>query len=1091
MLRRDPKSRTQTAEYRKTIDMVTRLFVHVIKSDTQIKAQEIGILYSLLTNLFSDIDISWEMYVRNILESEYDIAEVLEYLNRELIRIDKLRIILSLIILAKTDQEYEISEITDIIDLCRQFGFEPDPFVDLINHFEAQSHDPVAIPFEYHVSHIQDSLFPDYLVFGKASSCDIRFRKAGVGDHEALLFAIDTFLFVSTSSASTLEIDGRKLRASTLYLLPDESRLRVSDVEYDAPSLWKMYGSKNADDEIVFRKSDYDFLVSKHRTRYSLLLERGSITLNQKEIVHGRKTEVYYDDVLQIRGYAPFTLLNVIQERKNIGVDNLIPRELFLCLERDFFFLSRTETARAITRLELDKDVLFIHPPRKGWALYLNKEKLEGLSQIQLNTDTITINKRNFRINTFFDLVEIPFEIKSLEVQDVKHYFRDGSLALDSISLSIRMGELVGILGQSGCGKSTLLKTINHEIIPTYGNVVVDGKNLSENLGYYAQFFGYVPQDDLLYPNLTVYENLWYRGRLRLPNISKATLDQKIINLLRQVNLIHRKDSKVGDYKKKLLSGGERKRLNIALEMLFEPTVLICDEPTSGLSFGDAEQVIDILKQLTQQDKIVIITIHQPNSSIYRKLDQVLLMDMGGRQVYYGSPGECFDYFDEELGQITLRRGEIERKRQLRTSDYMYDVISYPEYNDQGEQVFEQVNKQLLPKRLFPPEYWRDKFKRRMLLELIQLDAPVPQPSTAPPRPRRRKLDLFSQANQALAYIARSFKMRLRNPTNNVITFVQAPLLGLVISFILRHIPTRDPYSYSANNNIGIYIFVSVIAFIFLGLSNSIEEILDERKIILRERMISLRTSFYLGSKILSLGFFSLLQVLLYTLVSCLVLEIRGMALMNVWYFLLSSMVGFSIGLFTSSFLKDNKAIINLLPMILIPQIIFGGAVIEFERMNRSLTLIKNNPIPEVVQVIPSRWLFEGLTTAYAKHTAFHRKLAAVEKKRLTLRKKFEEHELSAEQYRQGLSGLRERQAVILAKWNPDKVLNSHLNSSVGIMDGLASLSSRNQFLASWTYLGGSRVRTWNFNALIILIYLLVINLVTLIKLRYYYKDKE
>lgn len=1091
MPKRESKPKTQSPEFRKTIDMVTRLYVHVIKSDTDIKPQEISILFSLLTNLFQDIDISWEMYVRKVLDSQFEIGEVLDYLTNELNRIDKLRIILSLVILANTDQDFEISEITDIIDLCKHFGFEPEPFVELINHFETQARDLVQIPFDFHVSHIHNSLFPDYLVYGKSPNCDIRFRNARVSDYEFVLFGIDTFLFLSTGTGPTVELDGKRLKPSTLILLPPEALLSVSGLQYDASTLWKMYHSKSSDDEIVFRKSDYDFQISKHRTRYAILLNRGSITHNQRELAHGRKVEILYDDSLQIRGYAPFTLLNVIQERKNIGVDNLIPRQLFLCFERDFFFLSRVEKPRYIALLELDKDKVYLHPPRKGWTLYLNKIRLDSLRQIALNTDTITINRRNFRINSYYDLVEIPFEIERLEIQDVKHFFKDGSLALDSVSFTARKGQLVGILGQSGCGKSTLLKTISTEIVPTYGNVVVDGKKLADNIGYYSQAMGYVPQDDLLYPNLSVYENLWYRGRLRMPNISRENLDQKIVNLLRQVNLIHRKDTRVGDYKKKLLSGGERKRLNIALELLFEPTVLICDEPTSGLSFGDAEQVVDILKQLTQQDKIVLITIHQPNSSVYRKLDQVLLMDMGGRQVYYGTPDECFDYFDEELSQISFRKAEIDRKHLLKTSDYMYDVISYPEYNERGEQVYEQVNKQVQPKRMFPPGYWRDKFKRKMLFELIQLDTQAQQARSVLVRPKRRKLDLMSQLSQAAAYVARSFKMKLRNPTNNVITFVQAPLLGLIISFILRHIPTQDSYSYHDNNNIGIFIFVSVIAFIFLGLSNSIEEILEERKIILRERMIYLRSSFYLGSKMVSLTFFTILQVLLYTIVASLVLQIRGLAAMNLIYLLMSGLVGCSLGLLTSSFLRDNKAIINLLPIILIPQIIFGGAVIEFERMNRSLTLLKKSPIPEVVQIIPSRWLFEGLTTAYAKNTAFHRKLARNEKKRLTAKARFEDHELTVLEYRDRLKRLRESELEIVRNWNPDQVLNRHLNSSVGIMDGQIAVSGHNQFLASWTHLGRRKVRTWNFNLGVILLYLILMNLVTLVKLKYYYKDKE
>lgn len=240
-------------------------------------------------------------------------------------------------------------------------------------------------------------------------------------------------------------------------------------------------------------------------------------------------------------------------------------------------------------------------------------------------------------------------------------------MALDSISYEVNKGELIGILGPSGCGKSTLVKLLSGDIIPTYGQISVDGKNFFENLNIFLEYFAYVPQDDLLYPNLTVWENLWYRLQLRMPNFSAASLHQKIDNILHQVNLTHQRNTLVGEFAHKNLSGGERKRLNIALELLFEPTLIICDEPTSGLSFTDAEQIVDILDALSQQGKIVLITIHQPNSSIFRKFDKVLLMDMGGKMVYYGPPEKSFDYFDEELSLLTHRKGEIERKRHLMT----------------------------------------------------------------------------------------------------------------------------------------------------------------------------------------------------------------------------------------------------------------------------------------------------------------------------------------------------------------------------------------------------------------------------------------
>jgi len=1088
MPKSDRSQKQNDRKLKKTIDMITRLYVHVIKSEGQISASEIDILYSLLINLFKDVDISWEVYVRNIMESEDDPEQISLNLNQRLNVLDKVRIILSLIILANTDNNIEISELTEIIALCKRFELAPEPFVDLMDRFEAGNPGCVGVPYDINFQHLRDSLFTDYVSIGRSEEADLRFRNSSVGDLDCIIFGIDRSLFLATSSACSTRLNDEPLKPSCLILLPETGVLDLWGLSYDMETLRKIY-QVGEDDDIAFKKPDYDFLINRRGHQYSIFVNEGTITVNDRELVHGRKLDLYYDDILQIKGYAQFTLKDVIRERSSIGVDTMIPKELFIVAERDFFHLSRIDNDRAIAHIEVDKGKFYLNPPRRGWTIFLNQQRVKELTQFKLNTDILTISRRNFRVNSFYDLVETPFEVQNLTIQDVKHYFRDGKLALDGISFEARKGELIGILGQSGCGKSTLVKTITSELVPIYGQVKIDGKTLYSNLSYYSQFFGYVPQDDLLYPNLTVYENLWYRGRLRMPNISGASLKQKIDNLLHQVNLIHLKDTQVGDPRRTMLSGGERKRLNVALELLFEPTVIVCDEPTSGLAWGDAEQVIDILKLLTDQGKIVIITIHQPNSSVFRKFDQVLLMDLGGRQAYYGSPEACFDYFDYELSQLGYRREEIERKKQLRNSDYMYEVVTYPEYDENGAPVYEQVNKLLQIRRKFTPEYWRDKLKRKMLMEIIQLDAAEAPVRASIPKRRKRRLGFRSRVVHMGAFIARSLKMKLRNRSNNIITFVEAPMLGLVVSFILRHTPEAGPYSYNANVNIGIFIFVSIIAFMFMGMSNSVEEILSERKIIMREKLMNLKVSFYLASKLIALTFFSLVQVLLYILVASLVLEIRGLWGINILYLLLTSMVGFSLGLCVSSFLRDNKSIINILPLLLIPQIIFGGAVIEFERMNRRLTIFQKHPIPEIVQIIPSRWIFEGLTTAYAKDTAFHRKLAATEKKRLTYNAMLEDKRLDLASHRKLIDEINAQRQLLVTKWDPAKLMNANLNASVGIMDGQFLNEKRNVFLSSFKLVGSRVCRTWDHNVFIILLYVVGFNLITVFKLKFYFKE--
>ncbi|MCK9583481.1 MAG: ATP-binding cassette domain-containing protein [Candidatus Cloacimonetes bacterium] len=1072
---------------KKTIDMVTRLYVYNLKGD-DITPSETDILYSLLTNLFAQVDVSWESYVKQIMESEYDIEEVLKFLDRHLSLFDKIRLIQSLVIMARTEADFAISELTEIMQFSKQLKLSSEVILPLIDHLEHHRSGLLTIPCRHHLSHLKHSVFSDYVVFGSGSNADIAFRSERLSPYECSLFAIDKYLFVSIPASSEALISSQPPERNSIILLSEDSVLALGGRNYSYSCLKKIYSLRDDSDVIAFHKSSYDFVVYKEHNGFSITVNSGVVSLNGREIPHNRRHEVYFDDTMQIKGYAPFHLVMVIESRSSIGVDDYIPMKLYIYLEKGYFSISREDSENSIALIELKGQSYHVLPPKKGYSIYVNRKLVKEATPIQLNSDIITIEKRNYRINNFYDLIETPFEMQKLSVVDIKHFFRDGKLALDSVSFEVEKGQLMAILGQSGCGKSTLTNVLATEITPTYGQILIDGKPIYSNLNYFLEYLAYVPQQDMLYPNLSVYENLYYRLRLRMPKLQKSVIEQKVNNILHHVRLSHHHDTIVGESSAKNLSGGERKRLNIALELLFEPSIIICDEPTSGLSFNDAEQIIDILSKLCEQGKIVIITIHQPNSSVYRKFDQVMMMDMGGRVAFYGAPGESFAYFDEELQLLTNHKTEIENKRHSMTSDYFYDVISYPEYDEQGQPVYEQLQKQVQAKRKFPPEYWRDKNKRKMLFEMIQSDTYEPTAAFSTSKRRRKPMGLKSYLISLMTYISRSFKMKFRGRTNQIITFIEAPLLALIIAFILRHTTTAS-YSYHENNNIFIYVFVSVIAFIFLGMSNSIEEILGERRIVLRERLMNLKMSSYLSSKILTLCFFGFVQAILYHAIAALILGIKGLGPSSILYFFLASLIGNSIGLLCSAFIKESRAIINLLPLILIPQIIFGGAVIEFERMNRNLTLWERHPIPEVVQAIPSRWLFEGLTTAYAKNTKFHRALHKIEKKELTYLQDYRNAAITGREFQKRRAEVYYAKTAIAEKWDPNEIVNSYLNSAVSMMDGRVMNTARNEFMSSYKTCGSRLCRTWNYNALVILLFALVLNLITWIKLKLYFKE--
>ena len=1118
------KLKTTTETRKRIIDNVTRLYVSFLRQDKDVNGKniqisnsfrdstvydkdiddtfyEINILFSLLTNIFRRETISWEVYIRDIVNSKIQLNHVISYLNEHLSSIDKIRILLSLIIMSSSSSEFSSQQITKILELAKRLDLETDGFMDVFNNLENKSLDYVSFKGHIHIDAIETSIFSDYVLFGKDEKCQIRFKEKSINNFEFILFMIDQSIFIGTNNRVSSYIDEKKLAPYELYLIPRHSTIKINEIHFNYEILVRLYHNQENHEIMNFKKDNFDFQITNNNNRFEMILNHGIVYRNKKPIPRNRSINLMYDDVFQIKGFPNFNVLEFFIANKEIGVINTVPDELYIDYSADYYSLSMIENANSIIMIEINNNKHVLYPPiKKSWELYLNNIKVVDPTLFYLNTDIITINKKNFRVNNFYDLVEIPFELENINVLDIKHYFNDGNLGLDSISFEIQKGDVLGILGQSGCGKSSLLKALSGEIFPTYGSIMYDGKSYYQNINFFSKFVGYVPQDDILFTHLTVYENLYYRGKLRSPKITDDHLEQKIDKILMLTNLIHKKHTKVGDLKNKLLSGGERKRLNLAIELLFDPTIIICDEPTSGLSYSDAEQIIDILKNFSKQGKFVILTIHQPNTNVFHKFDKVLIMDKGGKQVFFGTPNDVWTYFDMEFEQISSITHEtdekkenlesrkntyysaevLEKKKQEKLPEYVSLIVEYPEYRENGEIIYEKIGRNFMIKRKYAPEYWRDKYKRKMLFDLIQFDNMRAKSNNTTIK-QKKKNDLFDILvfdRQLLVFIRRTLAMKLRNHTNLLITFGQVILLSTIIAFILRLAPHNEAYSFHQNINLGIYLFISVIIFIFLGMSSSMEEILSEKKNFLREKMLDIKVSNFLYSKIAVLCLFASLQVIIYLAISCNILDIKGMFLIYFLYLFFASLIGSSLGIFISSFLSDSKSIINIIPLILIPQIIFGGAIIEFEKMNKNITFINSNPIPEIVKIMPSYWLFEGLYTAQAILNLHDRKMNHLDKQRKWL---IQENKSTAI--------LNKKIEEVHLKYPRTKYQNEYNRISVNIMDGKFLNTQKNVFLSSMKWVGKRTFDTFTFNLIIIILYIAIIVDATIIKLKFFYKD--
>ena len=234
--------------------------------------------------------------------------------------------------------------------------------------------------------------------------------------------------------------------------------------------------------------------------------------------------------------------------------------------------------------------------------------------------------------------------IRELRLDSISHEFKDDEPALDNIDLTINRGEMLCIIGPSGCGKSTLLATLAGQRKPMRGHVRLNGISLYIHRERLAPFITFMPQEEALNANLTVREHLEHACSIRRPHLTRKEHSKRVEGILGELALqplAHRKIGSPGD---KSISGGERGRLNLGLDLGSAAEILLFDEPISGLSSKDSEHVAETLKAVSQ-DKIVIASLHRPGNSVLSLFDKVLLLDKGGRVAFYGTSSQMFQYF--------------------------------------------------------------------------------------------------------------------------------------------------------------------------------------------------------------------------------------------------------------------------------------------------------------------------------------------------------------------------------------------------------------------------------------------------------------
>lgn len=546
---------------------------------------------------------------------------------------------------------------------------------------------------------------------------------------------------------------------------------------------------------------------------------------------------------------------------------------------------------------------------RKIKATYVTpKDTISFGSFVFRLTEDNKIIKRDYRGDIRIDADEITYQ-----VYDKKK--RKNKILLDGVSFSIFPSEFVGLMGPSGAGKTTLLLAMNGYIPPSHGGSMINELSLYENYNAFRGLIGYVPQEDIIHPELTVYEALYYTAKLRLPSDTpKQKISEKINRILSQLELldptreIDVRDVIIGSAEKKGISGGQRKRVNLAMELLTDPSLLFLDEPTSGLASEDTLTVMKVLRGLADDGKTIILTIHQPSLEAYKNMDNVIILS-SGKLMYYGPTyPDSLTFFNQGLP---------------------------------SEQVLDSPDNVLRGLKKRSEKEWEGRYKtsnyyKEYVQERKHKECPVKKGVQKPSRP----VNLRQWWTLTCRYLA----VKKKDSLNTVILLLQAPVIAALIALVF-HEKDFQPY-------VDTPLFLLIISALWFGTSNSAREIVAENAIYRRERMVNLKIASYVFSKCTVLSMLCFLQCIIMVGIVHVALgwgdfyKIFGVTF-------LTSIAGLGIGLLVSSLTRTQQAAVAIVPLVLLPMVILGGGMLPVNKMNETSKYLS--------YFVPSRWAYESV----------------------------------------------------------------------------------------------------------------------------------
>ncbi|HLV68266.1 MAG TPA: ATP-binding cassette domain-containing protein, partial [Polyangiaceae bacterium] len=551
---------------------------------------------------------------------------------------------------------------------------------------------------------------------------------------------------------------------------------------------------------------------------------------------------------------------------------------------------------------------------------------------------------------------------------------REQKTLLDHVSFKALPGDLIALMGPSGAGKTTLLLTLNGYLPPSSGQVRINGEDLYAIYDALRGSIGYVPQDDIVHPELTVYEAVRFSAKFRLPpDYSEEEIERRVATTLAQLGLESVAHLPIGKPEKKILSGGQRKRVNIAMELVTDPVIMFLDEPTSGLAADDTAALIQLLSDLAKQTgKTIITTIHQPAKDEFEKFNLALVLGTGGVTLFYGPPRDAYRFFGSYL-EKQGRPNTVDNPRD------MFDMLNQRERPIYDALRARDPHAPRYLARAQAAREWHDEYFRpgspifqkmyagRRAVGTGSSQHGVPQ--TTPPT--RGQFGLL---------LERYFKVKVRDLSGTAIMLLQAPIIGVLLAAVFGGQKDAIPYwclgalqeLARRSNGVGSgtdevlknlpttpdhagAIFFLVVAAVWFGTSNAAREIVSERAIYKRERMVNLKLFNYVGSKFLLLSLFCVIQCTVLLVIVFFALGFSGGApafAASLLTLIVTAMNSVAVGLLLSTLVMSSEAAMALTPIALIPQVVLGGLMVP---------MTTNGLLEWPMYLIPARWGFQGV----------------------------------------------------------------------------------------------------------------------------------